>query len=252
MTKQQNKMIGNLPIVKPSTAMQHLKILVYGYPGVGKTVFAATANDDKRTSPALLIDLEGGTLSIADKNIDVVRVTEFKQLSEVYQYLRNGSHYKTVIIDSLTEVQKLNMYEILQQAVAANPARDPDIPRIDEWGKSVEQMRRLVRYFRDLPMHVIITALAQEVRDERDGNITVKPALPGRLSDEVSGFLDIVGYLGVLEKAVGEEHRVIRQMLTRPMGKFIAKDRSGKLDQFIEEPTVAKLLDRILSKPVEQ
>ena len=251
MTKQGNKTIGSLPIVKPSVVMKHLKILVYGSPGAGKTVFAATANDDKHTSPALLIDLEGGTLSIADKDIDVVRITEFKQFNEVYEYLRNGSQYKTVIIDSLTEVQKLNMYEILQQAVATNPARDPDMPRIDEWGKSVEQMRKLVRYFRDLPMHVIMTALAQEVRDERDGSITVKPALPGRLSDEVSGFLDIVSYLGVLEKSVGEERKVVRQMLTQSTGKFIAKDRSGKLDQFVEEPTVTKLLDRILTKPVE-
>ena len=124
MAKQSNKTIGSLPIVKPSVVTKHLKILVYGSPGVGKTVFAATTNDDKRTSPALLIDLEGGTLSIADKDIDVVRVTKFKQFNEIYEYLRNGSHYKTVIIDSLTEVQKLNMYEILQQAVAANPARD--------------------------------------------------------------------------------------------------------------------------------
>src|SRR5690606_28664772 len=120
-------------------ASRFLKILLYGYPGIGKTVLAATANDDPRMSPALLVDFEGGTLSIADKDVDVVRVTAFKQFNEVYDFLRSGQHpYKTVILDSITEIQKLNMYGIMQAALATNPARDPDMPRIDEWGKSIE------------------------------------------------------------------------------------------------------------------
>src|SRR5690606_7158987 len=88
--------IGSLPIQKPRVASRFLKILLYGYPGIGKTVLAATANDDPRMSPALLVDFEGGTLSIADKDVDVVRVTAFKQFNEVYDFLRSGQHpYKT-------------------------------------------------------------------------------------------------------------------------------------------------------------
>lgn len=242
------KAIGSIPVVKPSVARQHLKILVYGYPGVGKTVFASTANDDPRTKPALFIDFEGGTLSIADKDIDVVRVTEFKQFNEIYEFLRTQNHYKTVILDSITEIQKLNMLGLMAEAVKLNPNKDPDRPLIDDWGKSTEQMRKLIRHFRDLPMHVIITALAQEVKDERDGSITVKPSLPGKLADEICGMLDIVGYLGVMERTVEGQRVSTRQLLVQPMSKFIAKDRSNKLGQFIENPTVPKMLDAIIPK----
>src|SRR5690606_6666344 len=102
------------------------------------------------------------------------------------------------------------------------------------------------RYFRDLPMHVIITALAQEVRDERDGSVTVKPSLPGKLADEVAGFLDIVGYLGTSERTIDGKRIIIRQMLAQPMGKYIAKDRSDRLGQYIEEPTMTKILDAVV------
>jgi phage nucleotide-binding protein len=243
--------IGTCPIIKPAVSRQYLKFLIYGYPGIGKTVFCATAQKDARAKDALLIDFEGGTLSIADSDIDVVRVTDFKQFNDVYEFLHSEStkanpRYRTVILDSMTEIQKLNMASVIGSAMISNPNKDPDRPLIDDWGKSQEQMRKLIRAFRDLKMHVFVTALAQEIKDERDGSITVKPSLPGKLADEVCGMLDIVGYLGMLEKTVEGQRVLVRQMLVQPMGKFIAKDRSDRLGQIVENPTVTSVLDKVL------
>jgi hypothetical protein len=93
---------------------------------------------------------------------------------------------------------------------------------------------------------MFVTALAQEIKDERDGSITVKPSLPGKLADEVCGMLDIVGYLGLLEETVNGQRVASRQMLVQPMSKYIAKDRSDKLGQTIKNPTVGLVLDKVL------
>src|SRR5690606_7843848 len=107
-------------------------------------------------------------------------------------------------------------------------------------------MRKLLRHFRDLPLHVIMTALSQEVKDETDGSITVKPALPGKLADEVSAMLDIVLYLASVETRENGKTTMIRRALTASTRKFVAKDRSGRLPQTIDNPTVSGILDLIV------
>ena len=230
--------IGSLPIRAPGDSRQNLKILLYGSSGVGKTVLAASAQDDPRTTPVLLIDFEGGTLSVSDKAIDVVRITDFKQLDEIYAFLSKNRHYKTVIIDSVTELQKLNMSAVLAEKRA-------EVPQIADWGKSALQMRKLIRYFRDLPLHLIMTALPQESKDERDGTIAVKPALSGKLADEIPGLFDIVGYLGVT--VAKDSDTASRKLLVTATPKFVAKDRSNRLGSIVTDPTIPKLLDLIFS-----
>lgn len=240
--------IGGIPITKPG-GTGALKILVYGNPGSGKTYLVGTAPDDLRSSPTLLLDFEAGTLSIEGKNVDVVRITSFKQFNEVYAFLQTQKHYKMVVLDSGTETQKLNMYGIMADMQALQPHRDPDRPQIDDWGKSAEQMRKLLRYLRDLPLHVVVTALAQEYRDERDGTIYCKPSMPGKLADEICGMFDLVGYLGVATVREGEgptaPTKDIRRMLWQPTAKYIAKDRSGKLGPFMDEPSFAKIMTAV-------
>lgn len=243
---------GGLQITRPSAQAAKIKQLVHGYSGVGKTTYAASANDDERSAPAILFDFEAGTLSVAHKNIDVVRITDFKQFNELYPYLEaNPDGYKTAIFDSITEIQKLNMTGIVAAGVAANPSKDPDRPLIDDWGKSIEQIRKLLRYFRDLPLHIVVVALSQEVRDERDGTIQTAPALPGKLSLELPGMFDIVGYMAAGEVTVGTapntQREFVRQMLLAPTPRYIAKwrDPRGISHEPMQNPTFSKILDEV-------
>lgn len=252
-----------LELHTPSAISEHLKILVYADPGVGKTYFLGTADDDPRLTPALLVDTEGGTLTIrGKKNIDVVRVRSYEDIVKLINHLRMPDHskcshrqWKCIMIDSLTELQKQIMQEILRMEYVKKPSRDPDIPEMRDWGKNAERVRKVVRAFRDLQgYHIIFTLLQREIKDDNTGITVVKPGLPGQLADDIAGFIDIVGYLQIVRKEETKKEgdkavkkvSVSRQMIVQPISRAIAKDRSDVLGDVIIDPTLPKMLDAIL------
>lgn len=225
--------------------MAFVNFLVYGDPGVGKTVLSASADLVPDMRPVIFVDIEGGTFSIREKypEVKVVRVQSFEEMQKVYDALLMEDHgYQTVVLDSLTEIQKFSMYEIMRMVVKKDSDRDPDVPSMREWGKNIEQIRKFVRAFRDLPMHTIFTALAKTDKDQRTGAVKTTPSLSGKLANEVAGFLDIVGYQ--YNKVIDGQIR--RFLLTTATDSQVAKDRSGLLPQVIEEPTMERLFNLAL------
>ncbi len=238
--------IAGLPIVSAAEPMKFVNMLVYGDSGVGKTVLAASASAVEEMSPVLVIDIEGGTFSIRDRfpEVDIVRVQTWKEMQAVYDALLKDMSYKTIVLDSLTEIQKFSMYGIMEELVRKEPDRDPDVPGMREWGKNTEQIRRMVRAFRDLPCNVIFTALATSEKDAKSGIIKTKPSFSGKLKDEIAGFVDEVVFL--YKKAMTDE--IKRLLLTTGTDQQVAKDRSDKLPAIIEEPTMMKLYSIIFEK----
>lgn len=210
---------------------------MYGDPGVGKTYLAGTAQDHEDTRPVLIIDVEGGTVTLRHRtDIDVVSVRAITQIKEIYDQLTKEQYYKTVVIDSLTELQKLDMRDIMRELVSRKPERDPDVPDQREWGKSGEHIRSIVRAFRDLPCNTIMTALAATVQAD-SGAITYHPDLPGKLRAHIPGFMDIVGYMYVVQD--GEV--IQRRLQVTPTRAIRAKDRTGNLGGVVENPSIPML-----------
>lgn len=235
--------LGNLPLASVGDVPPLINLMVYGDPGVGKTVLGGSASAVEALAPVLFVDVEGGTLSLRERfpDVKVVRVKSFNDLGQVHAELKKPSNpFRTVVLDSITEIQKFGMYEIMRRAIDNDPDRDPDLPGIGEWGKNTEQIRRLIRAFRDLPVNTIFLALAQTNTDKRNNTLT-KPALSAKLSNEVAGFLDIVCYM--YKKTVDDE--VKRVLLTAGTDEFIAKDRTDRLPPILEAPdmtTIYKIL----------
>lgn len=244
--------------------MDYVKVLIYGVPGAGKTYLAGSAADVPEMSPVLFIDMEGGTKTIRNlwPDVSVVRIRDrfddkgrlkksaWQILQDVYEDLKKGvGKYKTIVIDSLSEAQKVSMYSVMSGTTEKDPERDPDIPAMRDWGKSGEQMRRFVRAFRDLDCHVIFTALANDNKDQMTGKVSVKPSLPGKLADEIPAYLDEVLYLYTRATKDG----IDRKLLSEPTEKYSAKDRSGNLPTTITNPLMATVAAHILDssqKPV--
>lgn len=240
--------LGGLKVVPVEARGSYINILVYGDSGVGKTTLAGSAVECTDLDPVLIIDFEGGTESLVRTypNVQQVRVQNWKEMQSVYDELHRGQHgFKTVILDSLTEIQKFNMYQIMEDLKTTRPDLDPDVPGMREWGKNLEQMRRFVRAFRDLPMNVVFTALKKDDKNDKTGMVTTMPSLSGKLAGEVAAFLDIVAYYYVKQITIDGEKIDKRLLLTAKTETIIAKDRTRQLPQVIEDPTMQKLFDLI-------
>lgn len=224
-----------------------VKMLVYGDPGVGKTVFSCSGD---RT---IFIDVEGGSLSIQNrikaKKVARKRFDTFDEIEEFVRGLREkGSKADTLVIDSITELQKKLMDSIV--------AQHPEVKRpygdgltVGDWGYNTERMRRFIRMARDLDMNVIFTALAMDEKNEMTGAVKTLPKMSSKLSADVCGYVDIVGYLYV-DNVTNEdgESVPIRRMLVQPVGMYYAKDRSGALGNVIDDPTFPGIYNTIFGE----
>jgi phage nucleotide-binding protein len=230
--------------VKPTEAPKMLgsSAIIFGVPGVGKTVFCASAADSPHGKKVLFIDVEGGTRSISDrKDVDVFRPSEIGEVKEVWDFLNDGEHeYKTIVIDTLNELQKVGLRDILRTA------KDPEWPGLQDWGKSTEQMTRLVRAFRDLGqeqgINILFTAHANEQKDEVTGAVLIRPNLTPKATEAVCGIVDMVGYMRMTREGK-------RELLLRPTNTIVAKYRQPltgpQLEPVIEEPNMVDILDHM-------
>jgi hypothetical protein len=242
-----------MPITAAGNAERRVKLLVYGDSGIGKTVFAGSAADVPEMRDVLIIDAEGGTESLVRTypNCDVVRVTRMKEIWPIYDELHRGRHnYGTVVLDSLSEFQKYDLYEILEIGSMERPGKvDPDVAGIREWGVTLEHMRKLVRLFRDLPMNTIFTALVNYMKDPRTGMYIKNPGLQGRAAAELPAFPDIVLYYfskEVKEEVNGEEVTVEKRIAqSKRTSTVAAKDRTGLLPPAMRDPTMQKIWDAV-------
>ena len=233
--------------MSPAEAVPYLNLLIYGEPGAGKTWLAGTAQDSKATSPILFLDVEGGTVTLRKKSsIDVVRIQKIEQIVDVFNTLAadKSGHYKTVVIDSLSELQKLDLRFCMDEEYNKKPdSVDRDVATLRSWGKSGERMRRIIRAFRDLPMNTIMTSLVATEKDENSGVVSFFPMFPGKLRGEVPGYFDIVGLLQAKEDRNGET--VTRTLQVAKTQRTIAKDRTSALDPVITDPTIPSMWEAI-------
>lgn len=233
----------------PSESVQFINELTYGDPGAGKTHKLGTGTAE--FYPMILLDVEGGTMTlrnVPEGKIDVVQVRSMDQVAEVHKNLlqNNDGYYKSCAIDSLTELQKLDMNTVMQAFWEKDPEKtDKDVPNQRAWGKSGERVRRVVRAYRDLPMHFFATAHVAEREDEKTKSVTLHPSLPGKLRAELPGFFDVVGYLRAVEERENNEVTIVRVLQVVKTDRVVAKDRTGSLGDVIRNPTIEMMWDRI-------
>jgi phage nucleotide-binding protein len=226
--------------------------LIYGEAGAGKTHLIGTAADDHRLRPVLIFDIEGGMVTLKDKpDIDVISVRSIKEVEEKYNTLYHSIkneeiYYKTIGIDSLTELADLDMRSAMREAYNKNPETvHIDVPSPREWGIVRNHIRLIVRAFRDLPCHVVFTAsLGIDAKENQPPKY--QPGFAGKLVREVPGFTDIVGYYR--PRMIGGE--ITRTLQVQGTDRVVAKDRTGALGGSVTDPTLSMMWDIIEGKPL--
>jgi adenylate kinase family enzyme len=201
-----------------------INLLVYGDPGVGKTTFAATAAE---LGKVLYIDAESGAKFIDKKYADKIDILHLADVSVLDEVLKpaNIAEYKTIVIDSITEVMK----KLLDRIKGSK-----DKPTIADWGTVINQMESFFRKFRDLDKHVIMCALSSEKGDE--DVVLKRPSLSGKnLPADIVGIVDICLYM--------ENNQLGRVAYTQASQKYYAKDRTNTLpDKIVNEDLNVKFL----------
>jgi hypothetical protein len=227
----------------------YIKALVFSPSGHGKTRFLGTANDDPRTKPMLLLDFEGGTQSLAGRRIDVMQIRSWADFTKANAYLRTKDHgYKSVGIDSVSEVQRFALMTLLDtDPNTARPDADSLVQR--DYTRAHTQMRRLLRSFRDLPLHVFYTALAQDKADPRVGTVKL-PLLAGVLAEEIVATMDAVMYLALTPNPETKEND--RALLLHSIPGFRIKVRApigSDPPATLDNPTIPRLLEALTTRP---
>lgn len=232
--------------LRAATDIPHkLNCLIYGDPGAGKTTLACSWGEDH--GQILVVNIEGGVLAVA-KNKQVMvteKISTTVQLQELFENIihkREGYIFETIVIDSATELMTIILEEV---------SGGRDTIHLKDYGTMTTIMKRWMRKFRDLPCHVIVTALVKEkYATNKDGQpfgdpIDVRPYFTNKLAISVNGYFDHVWYL----KQTWAEGKSIRHLLTQPTDVYFAKTRlsefTNALTPVVVNPTIANIYQKL-------
>lgn len=205
-----------------------IRMLVYGDPGVGKTVFAA------RFPKPFIIDVENGTRSLRNhpELVSVKRhlLKEYKELQDIFWAFQagEGDEYDTIVIDTMNELQAKHLSEHIDK----DKNRDNKLPTMLDYKANTASLQRMAIAFRDLPKNLVILCHSTFDKDENTGKMFLRPAVTPSLAKTLVGMLDVIGYMfsGLNEETKEET----RKLQIAPSRNTIAKSRVGGLPSIID------------------
>ena len=245
--------------IQPVTELKtNTVMMVYGRSGTGKTHFGSTF-----PKPILFIDTnERGTETIAqEEDVDVVRVTEWAEIDELYWALLNKEtpvEYASVVIDQVSNLQDIGMHEVLRKG---RKGRD-ELFTQKNWGQLSGMLKQFISDFRDLSDHYNLLLIAHERINEAgdDEEDTIEPSIGARVMPSVSSFLDgavdAIGSTFIKERWETEDKEEVRHvdycMRIGPHAYYSTKIRrpvsAGPIPELLVNPTFQKVKDLTTGK----
>ena len=254
-------------LITPDIFTSKMNILIYGDPGSGKTHLAGTCQDVPTMADVHVFNIDGGIMTLASRGdihaTDIHSVDELEQ--EMFKIANNDPKYantKTVVIDNITELQTLALEGVTSAEYNNRKKKDKnysvDDVYLEDYGLAGRRLARILRGFRDLPLHVIY--IAHKKDKMRKGTNTLeesKPNLTDKLSTAIMGYMDFVWYLYTADEVVGDEasgyfSETHRYLLTQPMNNFAAKTRGAefaeKIGSVIKDPNMVDIMSAYMNE----
>lgn len=213
-----------------------VKMMVYGRPGMGKTMLCATA------PYPIILSAESGLLSLSLDNqqrvfgsardIDVAVIETLDDLINAYDDLTAPDvPFQTICLDSVSEIAE----KVLENALKL--VNDPR----QAYGELLQKMLRTFKLFRDIPGKHVVFVAKEEARGDKEKTL-YGPMLPGtKLGPQSPYLFDEVFHMATHKAHDGTEYRALQ---TQPDITYDAKDRSGALDA-VEQPDLSVIIAKI-------
>lgn len=232
--------------VYQTTALNGIKVLVYGRAGSGKTVLGATAPNP------IFISAENGLLSlrkvieerrIATGNphydIPAIPITDMQSFRNAAQWAignKQAQQFGTFALDSISEIG---------ERIVAEERKKTKDPR-QAYGHMFDEVMQIFRDFRDKTpgKNVLFIAKEEIVKAGVTGAVRYVPSFPGQAILPHSPYMfDETFRLFIGKDTDGKDYR---GLLTQPDWESEAKDRSGRLDP-VEYPDLTYLFNKMMN-----
>lgn len=250
--------------VQIDDAIDFTNTLLYGREGSGKTTDAARLANGASHLPAgkgkvLVINAEGGLKlgPLKKRGVDTSRIVMWPNpknhervthtgLDKIFRRIKadlieDPDSWYGVIFDSATEIHQAILDSVQQKRVQTIKNRgqdvDEDFVDIADYGTMSKLFRDVLRKFRDLPCHFVVTALERRDVDKDTGKPQYGPAVTPGIQGDLLGYVDFV----LMCKAEDEDGPY--RALTRANSRYRAKDRFDVLPKVMVEP----YLDRVIA-----
>lgn len=217
---------------KQAASQPYIKVLVHAPAGAGKTRLCSTTG-----GKTLILNAEGGLLSLKGFDIDSWKITSMEDLTEAYEFLSTDKTYDWVCLDSISEIAEVCLAEEKKSNKDGRKA----------YGEMQDKMLNIIRAFRDLDKNVYFSAKQDRIKDEVTGSLLYGCAAPGsKIGAALPYFFDFVF---ALQTWKDDEGNIQRAFQTQRDNQYEAKARGddNELD-FIETASLAHIYNKITNK----
>ncbi len=225
------KIIGKEdPLIK-----EHLNVLIYGYPGMGKTSLALTASNP------ILLDFDQGAERAVNRAETTIRISSWEDLLEAKRdkYLEG---FGTIIIDTIGTALDDYCSEYGMRKESKNKKMGGGLS-LSGYGAMKDEYKLFNDYCRMLGVNVISIA---HLTEKGDDDFKLRPKVTGGTYDIVMSKTDLVGYMVTKNQK--------RTLSFQPIDSAIGKD-SGNLGNLeipgFEAPVFQTYMQDILNKTME-
>lgn len=207
--------------VPVSAVPKHLIMVLWGAPGVGKTILGArTAN---RT---LVVTDEYASVSLSQfpefrDTVDIIRIKSYDHFNGIAKELYQGKHeYDHLMIDTFDGVVRMKLKEQRQKVDFKRGHKD--INSLEDFNLLNNHMFQLISNITQLPMSVTFTS-HDRIPDQQSyvkGDRLLRPSIPFRVFECLNGYANVVGYMSMRKK----DGKLIRTVAIQANDEYTAKN----------------------------